>query len=241
MKIILSFGAGVNSTAILALGLLKKLPIPDYIVFSDTGAEYPYTYKYLDYLESLIRPQDINLIYLTGGTKGKTLTDFCLEKKIMPSRLNRWCSDHWKITPVRRFIRAIAQKHEVEIWIGIDAGEAHRAEKRKQQGNRFPLIEMGVNRNDCVKIIRKANLGVPQKSGCFFCPYQRKRQWIELKKHYPHLWWIAVQMEEQSRERTPLYTFQGGISLEEYVQDQDKQGELDFGFILDQKCECYFD
>jgi len=234
LKIILSFGGGVNSTAILALALLNKLPMPDYIVFSDTGAEYSYTYKYMDYLEN----QGIRITYLTGGTKEKTLTDFCLEKKIMPSRLNRWCSDHWKITPIRKFARGVG---DVEMWIGIDAGEAHRAEKRIKQGNRFPLIEMGINRNGCMELIKKVGWGIPQKSGCFFCPYQRKRQWVELKKYHPDLWKIAVKMEKQSRERTPLYTFQGGVSLEDYVQDQDKQEELDFGVVLDQKCECYFD
>ena len=235
MKTILSYGGGVNSTAIIALAILKKLPMPDYIVFSDTGAEYPYTYKYINYLEN----KGIKLIYLTGGTQNKTLTEFCIEKKIMPSRLNRWCSDHWKIAPVRRFVRSLSC--ETETWIGIDQGEEHRAEKRKKQGNRFPLIEMGLDRNECIRTIREVGLGVPQKSGCFFCPYQRKRQWIELKKYYPDLWKIAVKMEEQSRERTPLYTFKGGVSLEDYVQDQDKQEELDFGFVLDQKCECYFD
>jgi len=235
MKTILSYGAGVNSTAIIALAILGKIPMPDYIVFSDTGAEYEFTYKYLNYLEE----KGIRITYLTGGTKEKTLTEFCLEKKIMPSRLNRWCSDHWKITPVRRFMKALGDN--VELWIGIDAGEAHRAEKRKKQGNRFPLIEMEINRNKCMKIIREIGWGVPQKSGCFFCPYQRKKQWIELKKKYPELWQIAIKMERQSRERSPLYTFKGGVSLEDYVQDQDKQEELDFGFILDQKCECYFD
>ena len=48
MKKILSYGGGVNSTAIIALALLGEVEMPDYIVFSDTGAEWPHTYKYID-------------------------------------------------------------------------------------------------------------------------------------------------------------------------------------------------
>jgi len=233
---ILSYGGGINSTAIIALALLGKIKMPDYIIFSDTGAEYPYTYKYLDYIES----KGIGLVYLTGGDKFESLTEFCLRKKIMPSRLNRWCTDHWKVTPIQRFVKSFDEK--TEVLIGIDAGESHRARKKQQKGIVFPLIDFNINRNKCKKIIREAGLGVPQKSGCFFCPYQRVRQWIELKRDYPELWKIAVKIENQSRNRIPGYSFLGnGISLNDYIQDRDKQIDLEFGFALDQKCECYFD
>ena len=89
MKTILSYGAGVNSTAIIALGILKEIPMPDYIVFSDTGAEYPYTYKYMGYLEN----QGIKITYLTGGNKEMTLIEWCQMKNFIPSRMNRWCTD----------------------------------------------------------------------------------------------------------------------------------------------------
>ena len=235
MTHILSYGGGVNSTAIIALALLGELPMPDYIVFSDTGAEWPFTYTYINHLES----KGIKITYLTGGDKFKDLIEFCDERKIVPSRLNRWCSDHWKITPVRKFARAF---DDVEMWVGIDAGEAHRAEKRRNKQTRFPLIELGMNRLNCKAVLLRADLGIPQKSGCFICPYQRKRQWIELKKWYPNMWEIAVRLEKQSRERSPDHTLSGSAwGLEEYVADLHKQEELDFGITLDQRCECYFD
>lgn len=229
MTTILSYGGGVNSTAIIALCKLGELPWPDYIVFSDTGAEWPHTYKYLDYLES----QGINIVYLTGGMRGeyigKTLIEWCREKNFIPSRMNRWCTDYWKRAPIRKFAKAV----DAEQWIGIDAGEAHRATNKTYA--RFPLIELGINRQQCKEIIRKAGLGVPKKSGCFICPFQAKYQWIELKRDFPELWKIAVDLEQNSIFHKDNFTYKG-ISIEKYVGDLDKQESLPFGATLDQEC-----
>ena len=235
MKTILSYGGGVNSTAIIALSLQGKLPLPDYIVFSDTGAEWPHTYKYMDYLEN----KGIRIIYITGGTKGATLIEWCKEKGFIPSRMNRWCTDYWKIQPIRRFAKSLDE--DFEMIIGIDAGEAHRAKSARYKERRFPLIELGIDRNECKRIIKKAGLGVPQKSGCYICPYQPKRQWINLKKYYPELWKIAVDLEKDSIFKHEHFTFKNDMTIEEFVSDLDKQEELPFGIVLDQKCECYFD
>lgn len=234
MKTILSYGAGVNSTAIIALALLKELLMPDYIVFSDTGAEWPYTYKYMDYLES----KGIRITYLTGGDCYMTLIDYCRKMNFIPSRMNRWCTDRWKIRPIKKFAQSL--NNDYLIQIGIDAGEARRVGSLRGRQT-APLFDMGIDRNECMKIIRKAGLGVPQKSGCYICPYQRKRQWIELKKHHPELWEVAIGLEKNSTFKHEKFTYVQGMTIEEFVADQDKQEELDFGFVLDQSCYCYFD
>jgi len=235
MKTILSYGAGVNSTAIIALALLKELPMPDYIVFSDTGAEWPYTYKYMAYIES----KGIGIIYLEGGKYDMTLIEYCRMKNFVPSRMNRWCTEYWKVTPVNRFRQALGM--DTKMIICIDAGESHRAERKPRKYKYFPLIELGINRKGCEKIIRKARLGITQKSGCYICNYKRKRQWIELKKHHPDLWQVAVDLEKNSTFKHEKFTYITGMTIEKFVSDLDKQEELDFGFVLDQSCHCYFD
>jgi hypothetical protein len=234
MKTILSYGGGVNSTAIIALAKIGEIPMPDYIVFSDTGAEYPHTYSYMNYLED----QGVKMIYLTGGTKFMGLVEFCQLKNIIPSRVNRWCTDHWKRTPVQRFSRAIG---DATVLIGIDAGEEHRADKRRDRNTKFPLLDLNIDRNKCKEIIRRVGWGVPQKSGCYICPYQPKREWVKLKKEYPDLWDIAVNLEKNASAQNPLFTYHPHRNLEKFVGDLDKQSGLDFGIQLDQKCECCFD
>ena len=216
MKTILSFGAGVNSTAILALSLLKRIPKPDYIVFSDTGAEYPRTYEYLDYLEW----RGIKITYLRGGSKGMTLIDYCKMKKFIPSRTKRWCTDYWKIRPMKKFANSLNDNYK--MLIGIDAGESHRAKNFKKE-QYSPLLEMGITRNGCVELIKEARLNIPEKSGCFICPFQPKREWVYLKKYHPELWRIAVNLERKSMKEKEGFTFKHGLSLEEFVSDLDKQ------------------
>ena len=46
-KYVLSYGAGVNSTALLFFLVKQKFPL-DYVVFADTGNERPETYSYLE-------------------------------------------------------------------------------------------------------------------------------------------------------------------------------------------------
>lgn len=225
----------MNSTAILALAMRKEIPWPDYIVFSDTGAEWPHTYKYLSYLEN----KGINFTFLTGGIRNMTIIEFCRQRKIIPSRVNRWCTDYFKRIPIQYFIKSFEE--EIESWIGFDAGELQRTQGRRKRKHRYPLIELGLNREKCKEVIRKAGLGVPQKSGCFICPFQNKAQWIQLKKYHPDLWKIAVELEKLSIKTNPLFSFIKGKTIEKFVSDLDRQEELPFDFSLDQKCECFFD
>ena len=237
MTTVLSYGGGVNSTAILALCKLGELPWPDYIVFSDTGAEWSYTYSYLDYIDRELEKEGQFITYLTGGNKDMTLIEFCEIKRFIPSRMNRWCTDYWKKVPVNRFAKAVGSTEE---WIGIDHGEAHRAEG-KYKGKVFPLIEKEMDRHKCISAIKSVGWGIPQKSGCFICPYQKKRQWIDLKKKYPDLFTIAENLEKNCMKQYEKMSYYEDMTIREFVADLDKQEELSFGDVLDQKCECYFD
>jgi len=71
----LSFGAGVNSTA-LAILLINR-GWKGEIVFSDTGCEWPDTYCFMDYFENeWLRPHGLEIVRLKGmpwHRKGKRL------------------------------------------------------------------------------------------------------------------------------------------------------------------------
>ena len=164
------------------------------------------------------------MIYLTGGKfspAGKTLLEHCREKGYIPSRMNRWCNDYWKRTPLNRFARAIGVD---EQWIGISSDEFHRARVRK--GFRYPLVGMGLTRNDCRRVIREAGLRVPQKSGCYICSMQKRSEWVELRRRYPELFQIAVDLEITAAEENQNFTFIDGCRVSDYVGDLHLQGVL---------------
>jgi len=229
---ILSFGGGVNSSAIIALAKMGKLEMPDHIVFSDPGAEYPETYTYIEYLQ---QQHGIPITILKKPYKGIDIVAYCREKQFIPSRFHRWCTDRFKIQPIRRFAKALGEDYQ--MILGIDAGEQHRAKKFKQHA--YPLIDLDISRSQCKEILKKTGFGVPRKSGCFICPYQRKRDFINLRKEHPNLWDIAVELEKDAYTRKG-FTYKG-MPIEEYVADLYLQEELPFGIQLDKKCACYFD
>lgn len=194
----ISFGGGVNSIALTIL--LLERGYKESIVFADTLSEHPETYIYLEYfsnfLEKKYRTKVVTISPHTHphlyGTKarGKSIEMFVLRKKIIPDRLRRWCTQEWKIRPIANWKR---YKGDSELILGIDHGERHRAAGRTDA--KFPLIEMGIDRAECEYIIRHAGLQVPEKSGCWFCIFQRLDGWKHIFLQHNDLWRRAKNME----------------------------------------------
>ncbi len=108
----------------------------------------------------------------------------------------RWCSDRFKRKPLND-----ARGDDVVI-IGIDAGEAHRA--RRWQGDdsvKFPLIELGMNRQDCIEVIKKVGWNVPVKSGCVICPYAKPAEFAQLKKEHREIFNEVCEIERKTLAR----------------------------------------
>jgi len=180
MRKYLSYGGGVNSTALMIL--LKERGEKFESVFVDHGGDYPETYEYVEYLQGEGFPVTI----LKPKTERcSTIEEYCLKYGIKPLRQMRWCTDKFKLRPLREYIKAPAI-----CFIGIDNGEKSRAYKKPlKEGitNKYPLIEHGIDREGCIKIIRKAGLKIPKRSGCWFCPFATKKEIAELKTNYPDL------------------------------------------------------
>lgn len=192
----LSFGAGVNSTALSIL--LINGGWKGEIVFSDTGCEWPDTYCFMDYFENeWLRPRGFEIARLKGmpwhrkgkrlGLQGCSLIEYCEAAHVIPLAAVRWCTSGWKVAPLERY------QNGRTSMLGIAADEAHR----KMDADR-PLVEWGISRQDCVDIIAAEGLSVPRKSGCYICPFQRNAQWRELWEHHPDLFDRAMRLEEST-------------------------------------------
>jgi hypothetical protein len=79
-----------------------------------------------------------------------------------------------------------------------------------------------------MRILDESGVGLPEyyewrtRSGCYFCFFQRKHEWVGLKDRHPDLFDRAIQYEEKvNYERTAMkgrkYTWSQGESLEELV------------------------
>lgn len=244
---VLSFGGGVNSTALL-VGLLEREQPPDLVLFADTGGERDETYRFVDTMAGWMTGHGLTFHVVKNKTD-LTLEGECIKNKTLPSLAFgfRGCSVKWKRQPMDRVIKK--WKPAIEAWecgerverlIGIDAGEAHRGQipDDKRFTYRFPLIEWDWARDECVEAIQRAGLPVPIKSACWFCPAMRKVEVLALAKERPDLFDRAVEMEHNAKEN--LDTIKGlgrHWSWESLVATDEAQGRL-WPETVEMACMC---
>lgn len=201
---IISWGGGVNSTAIIALHLLGKLEGKPEIVFADTGCEYPETYEYINVVGNMLAKQGWKITVLRPythkefyGTKVKDdLYQYLWDRKDVPTFRSRPCTQEYKKQPIKRYVNGRKQ------MIGICKDELHRL-----KDHIYPVKDY--TRDGCAWLIGKAKLPLPIKSGCYLCPFQNKARWINLYNSHRELWDKTVALEKNSK-----YTFKHGIALE---------------------------
>ena len=190
-----SYGAGVNSTAMTIL--LVNEGWRGEIVMADTGTEWPETYCYLDYFESeWLAPRDLSITQLGPEWRQEKrarelpgLIEYCEHYRMIPLAGVRWCTHMFKVDPCQAY-------HDGEYLLGIAVDEEHRQPTKPR-----PLVDRGITREGCIQIIQAEGLDVPQKSGCYICPFQRNDQWRQLWRLHPELIERAARLEERATER----------------------------------------
>jgi 3'-phosphoadenosine 5'-phosphosulfate sulfotransferase (PAPS reductase)/FAD synthetase len=231
--VIVSFGGGVNSTAML-IGMVERGERPDAIVFADTGGEKPQTYDFVSKFRKWLVSNGLSLTVVAYSSKSdsplgvdfacgsahKSLEDECLTNGTLPSKAFGFggCSVKWKRQPMDKFadqfapaIAAWGRGELVTRCIGIHAGETRRGRipDDEKYHYRFPLREWGWGQRECENAIKAAGLPVPPKSACFFCPAMRKPEVLALAKDQPDLFARAVAMEQNARECDGLEVVKG--------------------------------
>ena len=198
----LSYGAGVNSTALLVALIEKKIDAhPFRVVFSDTQDEREETYEYL-YRHAMpyARKHGVT-IEVCRGQEG--VLERWERLNVTGSRINRSCTDHSKIVPIGKHIKAHTHKDlKVIQLLGIHADEQHRARQgqRDQAEKRWPLIEVGWGPEECREAIVAAGLPLPVKSGCWHCPFMRVKEVITLSISAPCKFERIVRLEDKAEE-----------------------------------------
>lgn len=206
----LSYGGGVNSTALMLLLIEKAIEFE--CVFADHGGDYPETYEYVKMLQNKGYP----ITTLQTRRDGLTLYDYCIKYGRLPSPRHRWCTHHWKIIPLSHY-----HQKPCYVMIGIDAGEAHRAHRGEDTEGEirdYPLIEWNIDRHGCEGIIKRHGLPIPRRSGCFFCPFMTRGALRQLR-YRQDLWCKLLELENSAVERRiqrgkkPYYLFKHPLEI----------------------------
>ena len=240
----ISYGGGVQSTAMVLMAIDGKIARPDMVVFSDTGSEMGETYDTVKEIKKLCLENDLPFyttfaIDLESG-KQKKLHEHYMKKTTLPMVGVRHCTSKFKIDPVRKFVKQFVDKSKpkpwMNAWLGITADEKRRAtgiSYVKYQTISYPLLE--ISREQCFRYIKEnyPELKV-SKSGCFCCPYGNKNHWNRVKKKYPDLFSIAKEMEKIAKEHGVTRGLYGtkSISIFDYSHQL-----TDFGFVIEENKE----
>jgi 3'-phosphoadenosine 5'-phosphosulfate sulfotransferase (PAPS reductase)/FAD synthetase len=228
--------SGGKDSSALAVFMRERVPEMEYF-FCDTGAELPETYEYLDKLEvTLGKP-----IARLNSTKGFDHW-FEVYRGTLPSPNMRWCTKKMKIEPIENWVG----DDEVISYVAIRADESGRKGYVSTKPNIkavFPFIEEGIDHAGVLAILNNAGIGLPEyyswrtRSGCYFCFYQRKSEWVGLAEKHPDLWEKAVAIENKVKidagasgdasydefaMKGRQYTWSGGESLGDLIGRKDE-------------------
>lgn len=195
MKNYLSYGGGVNSTALL-LWLIDQ-GIECEAVYADHETDWPETRTYVQMLQDRGYP----ITVLETRRKGLNLYEYYYQHRMIPMRWVRACTVEYKLVPIANHCPT-----PCVMYLGISADESSRVDRiiagqRPGEEKRFPLVDEGIDRKGCIDIIKAHGLPVPIKSGCFICPFQRKGQWRELRTNHPDLFCKAKTLEAVTNAR----------------------------------------
>lgn len=232
--VVWSFGGGVQSAAVGVLVARGDLPRPDIVIMADTGRERTETW---DYLAAAIRPllaplglavEVVPPSYATVGLHshgGKVLIPAFTDHSGTIGQLPTYCSTEWKQRPIRRRLRELGVK-ACRLWLGISADEAHRA---KDSGvpwieHAYPLLDLRLNREACVRLVQEAGLPTPPRSSCWMCPHSGQTRWLDLKRRYPEDFAKAVAVDRSLP--ADVFLHRSGRPLEEAVAAGEDQGDL---------------
>lgn len=214
---VMSFGAGIQSTAMLVLAAQREIDFP-VALFANVGddSEHPATLRYL---------REVAMPY--AAAHGIELTEVRRTKRdgtteTIYGRLTRTggasipipvyfsggvpgtraCTSDFKIRVVRRELlrRGASASLPAVVGLGISVDELHRARSASgfpDQTLDYPLLRLRLSRADCAGIIERAGLPLPPKSACYFCPYTSPRRWQEMADDDAALFAEACRLEER--------------------------------------------
>ena len=215
---ILSLSGGKDSAA-LALYMRDRVPEMEYI-FNDTRKELPETYEYLDRIQDYLG-KPINRLNAELGF------DHWYEVYggMIPSNHRRWCTKQLKLKPFEEF----CDEDRVLNYVGLRYDEEREGyiSHKPNITPIYPFREAKLVLRDIEQILLDSGVGMPpytkwgrSRSGCFFCFYQQKIEWVRLKETHPELYEEAKKYERVYEKTGNFFTWSSRESLSEMEKPQ---------------------
>jgi hypothetical protein len=256
---VLSLGAGVQSTTLALAAARGDIgPMPNCAIFADTGWEPAAVMRHLDWLRTRL-PFPVHIV--SAGNIRQAVLDrrkpsagriaaipwFMINPDGSKGMGRRQCTMEYKIAPINKKIRellGIAKGARVpkgvivEQWIGISTDELERVKRSKHKWieHRWPLLEAGMNRRQCIDWMAERQFSAP-KSACLGCPFHSNAEWRNIRDNDPEGWADVVAVDKAMREgdggkmRGIEYMHRSCLPIDQApIDDDDRQADFEFGF-----------
>ncbi len=217
-KHVLGISGGRDSAA-LAVYMRQNHPELDIdYFFTDTGKELPEVYEFLGKLEGFLGKP---ILYLNPDRD----FDFWLRQfnNFLPSPQTRWCTRQLKLRPFEQWVKPMLDSgRRVYSYVAIRADEEYREAYNSKNENlviRLPFKEEGIDKTGVQDLLEMSDLGLPSyyewrtRSGCTFCFYQQKIEWVGLMERHGDAFKEAMAYEKVATESGSPFTWSQGESL----------------------------
>jgi 3'-phosphoadenosine 5'-phosphosulfate sulfotransferase (PAPS reductase)/FAD synthetase len=213
--------SGGRDSAALAVYVRQHYPELDIdYFFTDTGKELPEVYEFLGRLEGFLGKPIARL-------NPRRDFDFWLREynHFLPSAQTRWCTRQLKLAPFEQWVRPmLAAGDKVVSYVAIRSDEEYRegySSKHENLRVSLPFREDGIDKRGVHDILESSGVGLPKyydwrsRSGCTFCFFQQKIEWVRLKDRHPEAFEEAKSYEKNALEHGSPFTWSHGEALEE--------------------------
>jgi hypothetical protein len=218
--------SGGRDSAALAVFMRQQHPELDIeYFFTDTGKELPEVYEFLVRLEGFLGKPIERLN--PDRTFDFWLTQY---KSFLPSPKTRWCTRQLKIRPFEEWLRpALEAGLKVVSYVAIRGDEDYREGYSSTHPNlsvRLPFRERSIDKDGVIELLDASGVGLPDyyrwrsRSGCTFCFFQQKIEWVRLMEEHPEAFEEAKLYEKNAVDHGSPFTWSQGESLDDLARPE---------------------
>lgn len=216
MKHIAMCSFGKDSMAMLYAMKTHNMPI-DEIVYvkimfdNNTSAELP---KHEKWVNSYAIPKikedfgiDVKVIQSQKTYKDLFYTEITRgsrkgQNRGFPLLFGSWCHRDLKIKPVKDYLKTFGKDYQQ--YLGIASDEIKRIDWELKQGNKMPLVELGITEDMARDICIENNVLSPayedfNRLGCWFCHKQNNKALKKVIESYPYLFEKIEELDKHSK------------------------------------------
>lgn len=209
-------------------GKFPLVPVYDLIVFCDLGKEPPWVMQQVEFIRNACMDVGIRFEILKSPLYEDYLRDFGKRRVVSipfwtigvdgkKGKMMRNCTMDYKIGLIQNYVRWEVlgyqkgqrirpedyKAHEMHIGFSTEEKQRCKENPHKMFVNRFPLVEMGLERKDNYAYIRDVWGLVTKASACTFCPFHRNYFFQHLKDTDPKEYFDLVDFDEMLEREQP--------------------------------------